>query len=244
MSHNARSLASRDPALSALLGHFVGGDFGAEMGSSRYGGRYGGDFGMEFGAEFGYGGDYGADAAPATPSSPNHPDHPMHPANQAKMMALWKGHQTAQKRQQDRYMLLDPNHGSSLKVEGYGFSINGTVTALGTAQNGIVLGPAFPTSNVKPVAVVINTPAVGFLYVQNILISNVNVTLGGQQDAFRFGAARVGMHMRLPLLTSSTPVQSTMNYSGFVPTGFAQNASFLIELGLEGPATLAGSQPI
>lgn len=236
---NSKTLVHRDLAHALLIGAAAGSDFGGVMGGSSYGS----DFGGEFGAEFGYGGDFGDDAAPAA-VSPASPAHPLHPANQPKMMALWAQHQAMAKKRGSRYALLDPNAGSDLKVEGYSFSLTANITALATAQAGIVMGPSTPSTNIKPVRLAINTPCPGFLYVNNIQVSNVSIILGGAGDAWKYNANNVGAHIRVPLLTPSTPASANVTYSGLLPTQFVAGTAFGIDVGFEGPATLAGGQAI
>src|SRR5271165_6051741 len=110
MRPNARQLAQRDPALAAAMGALPGPNFGQDMRSRRPNPL------TQFGFGFGFGDDYGADAQ-STPGGQHHGVNPamLHAAH-AKMSK-----QAAHT--DNRLMLLDPNKHSTVKVEGYSFSL-------------------------------------------------------------------------------------------------------------------------
>jgi hypothetical protein len=237
MRPNARQLAMRDPALAALMGALPGTDFGSE-GGSDFAGDFYGDFGDEMSGDTLYGADYGGDfgmfgaAAAAPAAAPAH--HGMNP----QMIALWKKHQAVQKHTMHRVGLLKPNGSSLVKVEGYSFSINQTIAALGVAQALLLTGN--PQVDIRPIRVTMNAPSVGFATIADIKVSNVSATVGTTGDAFKYSILGVGAHMKLPMLTPAIPATVTGNYTGFLPPGFVGGTPYLFEACFEGPAILAG----
>ncbi len=236
MRPNAQQLAMRDPALAALMGALPGADFGSDFGADF--GEFGDDMGADYGAD--YGADWGAEfgAAAAVTHAPAHHAAATHGVNPA-MMALWKKHQAAQAHTSRRHALLKPNAGSTIKVEGYSFSINQTIAALGVASPLTLAGT--PTVDIRPIRVTMNAPSVGFATISEIKVSNVSATVGGVGDAFKYSILGVGAHMKLPMLTPSTPATVLGNYTGFLPPGFVGGSAYLFEACFEGPALLAGS---
>jgi len=154
------------------------------------------------------------------------------------MMALWKKHTAVQKHTMSRVGLLKPNGHSLVKVEGYSFSINQTITALGIAQALLLTGN--PQVDIRPIRVTMNAPTVGFATISDIKVSNVSATVGGVGDAFKYNYNGVGAHMKLPMLTPAIPATVSGNYTGFLPPGFVGGTPFLFEAAFEGPAILAG----
>lgn len=233
MRTNAKTLAMRDPAMAALMGAIAvagsdfgvfGNDFGTDM-AGDFGGDFGDDYGMDFGTE-------------ARPAHPSHPGHPMHPANQAAMMALWNRHKQGQLATQKAVLKLKPNHGSTVQVEGYSFTINDTIAALGTAQALFLTGT--PDTNITPYRVYMNVTLPGFATIDDIKVANVSGTVGVTEDAIKYSPLSVGTRMKLPMLTPSTRATVSGNYTGFLPPGFVGGSQYLFTASFEGAATVAG----
>lgn len=115
MRPNSRSLAMRDPALAALMGALPGSDFGADWERSRFG-HMAGDFGADY--------QFGEDA-PAPAGAPN----------QAQLLALWNQHKQKMTATARRVNMLVPNADSTIKIEGYSFSIAAAQVFLPVAAN-------------------------------------------------------------------------------------------------------------
>lgn len=242
MSQSARSLASRDPRLAALLGIVpravsrapsFGADFGVDFGVDDEAAAHemGVDFGAEFGGvdlgtEFGFD-DYGQDAAVAVAVPP--------PATHAQLMGVWKAHAAGKMKSASRERLLEPNKGSTLKVERYAFSINQTFT-LGVATALSMSGQ--PDTNIRPQRVSMNAPSPGFGSVSEIKVANVSVTVGGIGDAFEYNANGVGQTLDCPTLSPANRATVLGNYSGFVPPGFVGGSSYLFCTTFKGPASI------
>lgn len=223
MKPNARQLALRDPALAALLGVVgsgssdFGADFGADFGDDS-------DFGDDYGAEFGA--DFGADAALATTPKA------------AEMQKAWSHYQATKARHQyskRREMMLEPNKGSSVKIERYSFSINDTMT-LGVVKTLDLTGQ--PDTNIRPQRVTMNAPAPGFVIVNEIKVANVSVTVGGSEDAFDYAATAVGSSLDMPTLTPANRATVLAGYTGFVPPGYVAGSSYLFAVSFKGPASI------
>lgn len=211
MRPTSKQLAMRDPALAALLGvHSApGADFGAEFGD-----EYGVDY-NPWGAEFG-----------------DDPKAPITPGQAQAAVAMVRSQQSASAR---RNALLEPNKGSSVKVERYTFSVNQTLT-LGTA---VALNASNqPDTTIRPQRVTMNAPSSGFCTIDNIKVANVSVTVGGTLDAFQFSPIAVGQHLDMPTLSPSNRASFAGNYSGFTPPGYVAAASYVFAMSLTGPATV------
>ncbi len=226
---NARTLAMRDPALAAILGLVgaSGSDFG---GGDEVGSDFGSDFGADFGdddfdGDFGFG--FGADAVAAAAA----------PVQVAKAVQYYKKAAAQHAHGQRRAMLLDPNKGSSMKIERYAFNLSTTVT-LGVVATLNITGQ--PDYEIRPQRVIMNAPAPGFVIVNEIKVANVSVTSGGSEDAFGYSAQAQGAELDMPKLTPANRATVLGGYTAFVPPGYVGGNAFLFSASLRGPANLAG----
>lgn len=239
---NYGQLAMRDPALAALLGALPGSDFGAEFGGSEYdmNGQSGvipdrgADMGAEFGAEFGYYG-YGADAPPAMPHGAHVMPHRGHAAIHPEHAALLRAHHHRQHQTEVRERLLEPNKGSTTKVERYDFSLNQTLT-IGTPV--VVDMSLQPSVTLRPQRLICNAPAPGFVSFLTIQVANVAVTVGNATDAYSYSAVAVGSHLDCPTLSPANRATLAGTYSGYSPVGYAPASLFLFVSTFQGPATI------
>lgn len=240
MRPTAKDLAMRDPALAALTGAIVGADFGCEadgtLGDAEFGfgidpnltpfmpgAEFGDDNGdgegdWEFGSYYGYG-------APPPPPA-------MHPA---AVHAIVQRHVATQRQVARRAALLEPNKGSSVKVERYTFPLNQTLT-LGTAV-ALSLSQQ-PDVTIRPQRVVMNAPTAGFCTIATMKVANVSVIVGATSDAFEFSPIAVGSILDMPTLSPANRATVTGNYTGFVPPGFVGASSFLFVVSFQGPASI------
>ncbi len=237
MNPNSNQLALRDPALAALLGVLPESNFGSEH--DDYAG-FGAEFGAEFAAEFagpGYGStNYGRGSFNPFGDDSSAGLAAMHPAavvQQAQQIVQQATQAAAHTR--NRGMILEPNAGSSIKVERYTFSLNqtltlGTVVAINASQN--------PDTTLRPQQVTCNAPAPGFATFSEIKLSNVSVTVGGTADAWQFNANGVGRHLDCPTLSPANRALMLGNYSGYVPPGYAAASPYIFCLSFTGPASI------
>jgi len=241
MRPNATTLAMRDPALAALMGAWSGGNFGSESpgtGQSDFGtdgfGRdfaFAGDASADFAAEFGaddmgadsWGADFGAAAPLARRPTP------------AAAIAAWHkvGRQTA--RTDSRVRLLEPNSGSTVKVQRYSFSVNQALV-MGTAA--AITASGNPDTTIRPQRVTMNAPAAGFITVTEIKVANVAVTVGGIGDAFEYSPIGVDMSLDMPTLSPANRATVLGFYTGFVPPGFVLGSAYTFAASFKGPATI------
>ena len=232
---NYGQLALRDPALASLLGALPGSDFGAEFGGEYdMAGQAGvipdvghGVMGAEFGAEFGYYG-YGADAAPHAAMARHGAIHPEH-------ARLLREHHHRQHQTEIRERLLEPNKGSTTKVERYDFSLNQTIT-MGTPV--VVDMSLQPSVTLRPQRLICNAPAPGFVSFLTIQVANVAVTVGNATDAYSYSAVAVGSHLDCPTLSPANRATLAGTYSGYSPVGYAPASLFLFVATFQGPATI------
>lgn len=261
---NAQQLVMREPALAMLMGAVPQGDnfgFGDDYGYGAENFAYG--FGLQSSVDAsanmglpgfgyvppgmltGYGDDYGfgahhrrrhAMAHPAHPAAhPAHPAHPKHQQQAALHWALQNPSSTAA-----RTMLLDPNRDSTVKVERYSFSFSPTTNlVLGTASN-IPTFTQNPSTSIKGQRVVMNAPSAGFVLVSTLQVANVNVFVGGTEDAFTYSAGAQGVMLDLPRLDPQNRATSAGAYTGVLPPGFTAGNTYQFIITLQGPSTMAG----
>lgn len=251
---NARTLALRDMALAAAMGALPS-SFGGEAFEADQ--SFGSDFGNDWDWGFEFGDDYGADAlaalnAPAFspalmrslgPTIGNRMTAPSAAAvaqgiaapSPSQVAQVWNQAQQTAHRSRARRELLEPNAGSTVKVERYAFAVNQTLT-LGVAV--AIDASGQPDTNIRPQRVTMNAPSPGFITITEIKVANVSVSVGGTQDAFDYSAQAVGSHLDMPTLSPANRARVLGNYSGFVPPGFAGAASYVFCASFKGPASI------
>jgi len=192
---------------------------------------------------------FGFGAAPSGPAAPphhmlghmalaHHPSHPAHPAHAAHAAHRWELSNPASTAA--RTLLLDPNRDSTVKVERYSFSFSPAANlVLGTASN-IPTFTQQPSTSIKGQRVVMNAPIAGFVLISTLQIANVNVLVGGTEDAFTYSPVAMGVMLDLPRLDPQNRATSAGAYTGVLPPGFTAGNSFQFIISLQGPATLAG----
>jgi len=191
----------------------------------------------------GYG--YGVDPAtappppmmvhPAMPMPPVAAVHPQHAHHIARRWELANPASTL-----SRTLLLDPNRDSKVKVERYSFSFSPTTNlVLGTASN-IGTFTQQPSTSIKGQRVIMNAPVPGFVLVSSLQVANVNVLVGGTEDAFTYSAGAQGVMLDLPRLDPQNRATASGAYTGVLPSGYTQGNSFQFIITLQGPSTLAG----
>jgi hypothetical protein len=242
----------RDPAMAALMGAIPGPDFGQDYAEEYVHGidapnPYDVDFGISvydasanlglegafghhhFHGAGGFGHGFGLDAPPPTMAVKPHP---------AEVAAAYANHSKMKLHTEHRETLLDPNRHSVTKVERYSFSLtNALVLNVASALANMTLQP---NTTLRPQRVVMNAPTVNFVTIASLLVANVNVFVGGLEDAFTYSATAMGIMLDLPTLQPANRATVTGNYTGFVPPGFANNFAFTFIVTLQGPSTIAG----
>ncbi len=143
----------------------------------------------------------------------------------------------AQGRTAARERILEPNRGSSAKIQRYTFALNATITALATAQAGLTANGA-PDTNFRPQRVCINTPAVGFLKLTGLRVANVAVLVGGIADAHQFSTDAVDSCLDLPTLSPANRAAFDGSYTGTVPLPLAGTGAYLLAVSFTGPASI------
>ena len=142
----------------------------------------------------------------------------------------------------NRALLLDPNRYSTLKVQGYSFSLNALAAGtflMGTAAPFNVT--LQPNSKIRPKRMVTNIPQPLMIILSAVQVANVNVLIGASDDAYIYGPNSFGLENEFPTLDTSTRATMTGSYSGYTPTGFATGFPFTFVLTFQGPAALAGN---
>lgn len=265
---NSQQLVMREPALAMLMGALPQGNnfgFGDDYPGLPPAAGYG--FGLQSSVDpsanmglpgfgFGYGpmAAYGFGAPPAHTAhmhhghhphhghhghhAAHHPAHPAHPHHAAHAALRWELQNPSSTAA--RTMLLDPNRDSTVKVERYSFSFSPvTNLVLGTASN-IPTFTQQPSTSIKGQRVVMNAPIAGFVLVSTLQVANVNVFVGGTEDAFTYSAGAFGVMLDLPRLDPQNRATSAGAYTGVLPPGFTAGNSFQFIITLQGPSTMAG----
>lgn len=238
---NASQLAQRDPALAALMGASGdGSDFGSEFGKLYSGGPGSTSFGTDynFGAqsgmqrEFGYDGmgfEFGDDA-PVSGGIPK-------PTPQ-DALKLWDQYHTAQNYTKGRVRMLNPNEGSTVKIEQYLFPMSQTIV-IGVAT--VINMTNQPDVTIRPKRLMMNAPVPGFVNITTVQVANVNVTVGAGQawDAFFVSALGVGVALDMPTLTPSNRATITGLSTVLVPAPLVAG-NYTFSAAFIGPAQMAG----
>jgi hypothetical protein len=221
MRPNAHQLAKRDPALMAVLGLEVLG-------------RGQADFGGEF-SEFGIDDSQLArqDVERGMYVNASHLDRDVGDISHLRRIA-----DLARRQQQDterRLELLDPNRGSTEKIERFTFSLNqelvlGIAEAISMTNN--------PTTDIKPEKLLFNAPCFNFALINVMQIGNLSVIIGGFEDAANYGPTALGVHLSMPLLRTSNRAQVTGEYTGLAPAPYTSGGSYSFTLTLQGPARM------
>ena len=167
----------------------------------------------------------------------HHPGHLPYPGSQLHHPEHGLGNPASTT---SRTLLLDPNRDSAVKVERYSFSFSPVSNlVLGTASS-IPTFTQQPNTSIKGQRVVANAPIQGFIYLSSLQIANVNVFVGGTEDAYTYSSNAVGVMLDLPRLDPQNRATASGNYSGALPPGFTAGNSFMFVITLQGPSTLAG----
>ncbi len=205
----------------------------------------------------GYGYGYGWGATPTAPAAPPKPVVARPPIRKIvrklpappRPMAVARPNPAAAARAWDlanpasthhRSMLLDPNRDSTVKVERYSFSFSPAANlVLGTAS-AIPTFTQNPSTSIKGQRVIMNAPMAGFVLVSSLQVANVNVFVGGVEDAFAYSPLAVGVMLDLPRLDPQNRATAAGAYTGVLPPGYTAGNAFQFVITLQGPATLAG----
>ena len=132
-------------------------------------------------------------------------------------------------------MLLEPNKGSTVKVERYAFSVS-TDLVTGTASSFSEANS--PDVTFRPQRITANVPHEGLVIVDGIRVANVNVTVGGVFDAFDFNAEGVGQSLDMPTLSPSNKLTVSGGYTGVAFPGLTPPAVFKLVFSAKGPASI------
>lgn len=241
---NFQEMAKRDPAMAALMGAIPGYDFGySEPSQQSYQApapafQYGAQFGDDqygYGEDVGYGYGYGADGFGATAAVARR-QHPGHPAPRPQLVRPLAHPASTEA----RTFLLDPNRGSTVKVERYSFSFSPAATIdLGTVS-AIASFTQQPSASIKGQRLIMNAPVLGMVLVNTLQIANVNVFIGTTEDAGNYNNVSQGVHLDLPRLDPQNRATCSGNYTGVLPPGYTAGFDYTFIVTLQGPATLAG----
>jgi len=233
MTYNANDLAMRDPALAALVGAQDGADFGRDSQFGADGGFFGWDapgadyygynpIGYDIGAEGFFAGNFGAEPPRPTPE---------------QALSLWNAHHAAKRETARREALLNPNAGSTKKVERYSLGIRQNLT-VGTASTFVAVKN--PQTELRPQRIVTNVPSPGFCIVTDVKVANVSVLQGDGMDAFMLAQDSWGVQYDIPTLSPANGVTVSVEQTTATPSGFDVSDAFPFMISFLGPSSMAG----
>lgn len=233
---NASLLAARDPAVLAVLG----------LAATSFGSRFAGEFGADFGDDYGddVGDDYGDDISAAigaefgdeVGAAVARRVAAKRPAANPAALAAWQKQRAMAAKTQRRASILEPNKGSSVKVERYSFPISQAIT-IGTGVALALTGS--PDVNIRPQRVTMNAPIQMFAFVAEIKVANVSVTVGGGfEDAYDYNANGVGQSLDMPTLSPANRASVLGSYSGLIPPGMVVGFASYFTVSFKGPASV------
>jgi hypothetical protein len=139
-------------------------------------------------------------------------------------------------------MILQPNEGSEIDVERYTFQISQAIV-IGTALAAFTTMTDRPATRFRPQRVTSNAPTPFFVFLTEIAVANVRVTVGsGVLDAYNLNPNAVGQALDLPTLSPANPLSVQGNYTGFVPPGVSEDLATFFTITATGPSTMAGGR--
>ena len=239
---NSQALALRDPAMAALVGAIAknGADFGDEMYGDSFGDDMYGDFGDDMAAEVAaevaadFGDDVGAAVQNALAARPA-----ANLARRGPQAGAWAAMARSRNKSMQRAGLLNPNKGSTVKVEAYELPMSEAIV-IGTAQTFTALSTT-PQTTFKPNAMVCNAPIPGYAFINDIKAANVSASVSNFiTDAYNYNANATRSTIHLPMLQPQTTVSITGNYTGAIPPGVLGGTASFFTATLYGPSTMAG----
>jgi hypothetical protein len=89
-----------------------------------------------------------------------------------------------------------------------------------------------------------NAPSPNFVLLTGLFVANVNVLVGGTEDAFTYSAVAQGVILDLPTLEPANRATASGSYTGLVPPGFAIGFAFTFIVTFQGPSSIAGGASV
>ena len=241
MPTNAKNLALRDPALAALVGAIHSVNFGNESSAGAaddFGDELGDDFGDDFGDELGD--DFGDDFGDEIGAAPQR-RRKINPAKARAAISLWNRTQRKQTVTAKREAILEPNRGSTSKIERYAFPLANLTVDPTFGVSSAYSASDQPDVTIRPRRVVSNIPTPALLMLAEVKVSNISVSVGhGAIDAFTWNAGGMGVTLDMPTIQPSQRASITGTWTALVPPGYAPGTTFPVSFTLIGPAKMAG----
>jgi hypothetical protein len=118
----------------------------------------------------------------------------------------------------NRAIIFDRDR-SRLEIERYSFSLS--------PQENFKLGTPVqfeatlqPNTRIRPQRILTNAPVPNFVLLDGIQLANVNVLVGGTEDAYTYSVNGRGVQLDLPTLDPANRVTVCGSYTGIVPNGY------------------------
>jgi hypothetical protein len=174
------------------------------------------------------GSNFGAEYAPSFGTEFGHIGDEPTPQN---MAAAWN----AVKATKSRQAVLEPNAGSSSKIQRYGFAVNQDITL---ATPVAISASGNPETHFRPQRITVNVPGPGMIHLTAIKVANVGVLVGGIADAYDFSPLGVGQALDVPTISPANRINVTGDYTGTVPLPLTGVGAFKVAIAFKGPATM------
>jgi hypothetical protein len=121
---------------------------------------------------------------------------------------------------------------ATLEVHGqYAFPLTHTVK-LGKAERFMV--EATPQISMRPRRILSNSAAYEMFMIEMLTFANIEVLVGGSDDAHHFHPSAFHMELELPSLTPLTSVRLVCKYTGKVPKGYKKGSPYAFNLSVMG----------
>ena len=134
-------------------------------------------------------------------------------------------------------MWLDPNGGQSLKLGKYSFGLTQQIKI--GAPAGLIMSNS-PCTTIRTKRICMNAPFVGFATISCILIANVAVTVGGDEDAYAYSATSYCGKRDLPTCPPSQKATVCGQYTGLTAAPLRNGKPFTFCATFIGRSTIAG----
>jgi len=230
-------LISREPEYMALLGR-VEPDFGSVAFEVAP------ELAPDFGGDYEEDDDYGADAPVSAMTASKQASQMMaHPAHQQRAHAIVAAHLHKQAKSSQSQDRLHPNKGNPVPTYRWDFSINGTVTTVGTAQSfsGATALSSAPNIGIfKPDTLTVNVPNAGWIYIADIAVLSQSLLLGGSADAYKFTPISTSKKLHSVPLNPAIPVKITANATALGIIGSTYTGPYVLDFNFEGWASPVG----
>jgi hypothetical protein len=223
---SSRQIASRDPAMAALMGAMPA-SFGADFGNDD---RLGDAMGSRSFANR----DLRAGAYGSAEMLDVDAGQLRHDNSVIETLESYRHHDLIMRKlEQERAM--DPNRGLATKIGRYDFSVT-TPLVIGDASG--FSTSKQPQTRIRSKRLFCNVPCPQFVTISALLIANINVFIGGPSDAATYAPTALDSLIDLPTLSPQNQMTVDGTYSGIAPAPYGEGLTYNFIATVQGSAHL------